>query len=420
MALHYILILVLVLFAFFFAAMEVAFVSANKLRIELDKKRDRYFSQIIELFIEKPAQYYATMAIGNMAVVVTLAMVLTGDGPWRTLPLNAVAIVAIEAGAACLLYLLAGEILPKLLAFKESGSLLKIISLPASVFYYMFYLVSKIVYHTSRFITNRLASKKVTENDAVYWGLVDWDSLANEQINEADDDDEPNEMKLFRNALDFSDVKLRECMVPRPEIVAISINDSLDELKKLFVSSGLSKIIVFKGSIDNVVGFAPSISMFQHPANIAAITRNLPIVPESMPANKLLALFIQNHRSIALVVDEFGGTSGLVTLEDVIEEILGEINDEFDDDSVSYRKTGPDTYVFEGKTLLSDFFKILDLDDETFEEVEGDADSLAGLLLEIKGDFPELHERIDFRNFTFEVTELDGHRISKIKVVIHS
>ena len=415
MALHYILILVLVLFAFFFAAMEVAFVSANKLRIELDKKRDRYFSQIIELFIEKPAQYYATMAIGNMAVVVTLAMVLTGDGPWRSLPLNAVAIVAIEAGAACLLYLLAGEILPKLLAFKESGSLLKIISLPASVFYYMFYLVSKIVYHTSRFITNRLASKKVTENDAVYWGLVDWDSLANEQINEADDDDEPNEMKLFRNALDFSDVKLRECMVPRPEIVAISINDSLDELKKLFVSSGLSKIIVYKGSIDNVVGFAPSISMFQHPANIAAITRNLPIVPESMPANKLLALFIQNHRSIALVVDEFGGTSGIVTMEDILEEIVGDIQDEHDKKRYREHRFNNSHYQFSARLEIDYINEKYGLDLPVSEEYE----TLAGLILSHYGAIPKVQDVVSFGKFRFTILRASATKIELVDIIVN-
>ena len=412
---HYILILVLVLFAFFFAAMEVAFVSANKLRIELDKKRDRYFSQIIELFIEKPAQYYATMAIGNMAVVVTLAMVLTGDGPWRSLPLNAVAIVAIEAGAACLLYLLAGEILPKLLAFKESGSLLKIISLPASVFYYMFYLVSKIVYHTSRFITNRLASKKVTENDAVYWGLVDWDSLANEQINEADDDDEPNEMKLFRNALDFSDVKLRECMVPRPEIVAISINDSLDELKKLFVSSGLSKIIVYKGSIDNVVGFAPSISMFQHPANIAAITRNLPIVPESMPANKLLALFIQNHRSIALVVDEFGGTSGIVTMEDILEEIVGDIQDEHDKKRYREHRFNNSHYQFSARLEIDYINEKYGLDLPVSEEYE----TLAGLILSHYGAIPKVQDVVSFGKFRFTILRASATKIELVDIIVN-
>ena len=415
MALHYILILVLVLFAFFFAAMEVAFVSANKLRIELDKKRDRYFSQIIELFIEKPAQYYATMAIGNMAVVVTLAMVLTGDGPWRSLPLNAVAIVAIEVGAACLLYLLAGEILPKLLAFKESGSLLKIISLPASIFYYMFYLVSKIVYHTSRFITNRLASKKVTENAAVYWGMVDWDSLANEQINVSDDDDVPNEMKLFRNALDFSDVKLRECMVPRPEIVAISINDSLDELKKLFVSSGLSKIIVYKGSIDNVVGFAPSISMFQHPANIASITRNLPIVPESMPANKLLALFIQNHRSIALVVDEFGGTSGIVTMEDILEEIVGDIQDEYDKKRYREHRFNNGHYQFSARLEIDYINDKYGIDLPVSEEYE----TLAGLILSHYGAIPKVQDVVSFGKFRFTILRASATKIELVDLIVN-
>jgi CBS domain containing-hemolysin-like protein len=142
-------------------------------------------------------------------------------------------------------------------------------------------------------------------------------------------------------------------------------------------------------------------------------------VPETKKIDDLLRDFQENKVHIAIVVDEFGGTSGLITLEDILEEIVGEINDEYDEEEKTYVRINSNTYVFEGKTLLSDFFKIMDLDTETFEEVEGDADSLAGLLLEIKGDFPELHERIDFENFTFEVTELDGHRISKIKVILH-
>jgi CBS domain containing-hemolysin-like protein len=142
-------------------------------------------------------------------------------------------------------------------------------------------------------------------------------------------------------------------------------------------------------------------------------------VPKTKKIDDLLREFQDNKVHIAIVVDEFGGTSGLVTLEDILEEIVGEINDEYDEEERNYTKLNYNTYVFEGKTLLSDLYKILDLDDETFEDVEGDADSLAGLLLEIKGDFPELHERLDYKNFTFEVTELDGHRISKIKVIIH-
>ena len=415
MAAYIILVLVLLLFAFFFAAMEVAFVSANKLRIELDKKQDRVFSQIIDLFIEKPAQYYATMAIGNLAVVVILAMVLAGDGPWQSLPLNAAAILAVQVCAACLLYLLAGEILPKLLAFQESGILLKIISFPAAVFYYMFYLVSKIVYHTSRFVANRLGNKKITANDAAYWGAVDWDSLADEQISESDDDDEPNDMKLFRNALDFSAVKLRECMVPRPEIVGISIDDSIDALKKLFVSSGLSKIMVYKGSIDNVVGFAPSLSMFQHPANIAAITRNLPIVPETMPANKLLALFIQNHRSIALVVDEFGGTSGIVTMEDILEEIVGDIQDEHDKKRYREHKLGKNPYQFSARLEIDYINDKYDLDLPVSEEYE----TLAGLILSHYGAIPKVQDVVSFGKFRFTILRATATKIELVDILVN-
>ncbi len=415
MAAYIILVLVLLLFAFFFAAMEVAFVSANKLRIELDKKQDRVFSQIIDVFIEKPAQYYATMAIGNLTVVVTLAMVLTGDGPWRQLPVSVAAILAVQACAAFLLYLLAGEILPKLLAFQESGSLLKIISLPAAVFYYMFYLVSKIVYHTSRFFANRFTKTKVKENDAVYWGAVDWDSLADEQISESDDDDESNDMKLFRNALDFSAVKLRECMVPRPEIVGISIDDSIDELKKLFVSSGLSKIMVYKGSIDNVVGFAPSISMFQHPTNIASITHNLPIVPETMPANKLLTLFIQNHRSIALVVDEFGGTSGIVTMEDILEEIVGDIQDEHDKKRYREHKFGKNHYQFSARLEIDYVNEKYDLDLPVSDEYE----TLAGLILSHYGAIPKVQDVVSFGKFRFTILRASATKIELVDVIVN-
>lgn len=331
MTTQYILLIVLALFAMFFPVMEVAFVSANRLRIELDKKQDRIFSQIIELYMGNPAQYYSTIAIGNLLVIVSLAMLLTKfEFAGLSVISNVWLLLLAQAAVAFALYLLAGDILPKLIFRNEPNNLLKAISLPVFVFYYLFFLLSRLVFHISRLVSNIFADKKIQADDPIYWGFVDWDSLADEQVSATDADDESNDVKLFRNALDFSKVKLRECMVPRPEIVAISINDSLDELKKLFVNSGLSKIIVYKGSIDNVVGFAPSISMFQQPTSIAAITRNMPIVPESMSANKLLALFIQNHRSMALVVDEFGGTSGIVTMEDILEEIVGDIQDEYD------------------------------------------------------------------------------------------
>jgi len=292
--------------------------------------------------------------------------------------------------------------------------MLKIISIPVSLFYYMFYFLSRITYHISRFVSNRLTSKKISSDDAVYWGAVDWDSLADEKIAETSDDDESHDVKLFRNALDFSDVKLRECMVPRPEIVGISIDESIDELKKLFISSGLSKIMVYKGSIDNVVGFAPSISMFQHPANIAAITRNLPIVPETMPANKLLTLFIQNHRSIALVVDEFGGTSGIVTMEDILEEIVGDIQDEHDKKRYREHRFNNSHFQFSARLEIDYINDKYDLDLPVSEEYE----TLAGLILSHYGAIPKVQDVVSFGKFRFTILRASATKIELVDLIV--
>ena len=412
---QYILIIVLALFAMFFPVMEVAFVSANRLRIELDKKQDRIFSQIIELYMGNPAQYYSTIAIGNLLVIVSLAMLLTN---FEFVGLSAIGnvwmLLLAQAAVAFVLYLLAGDILPKLIFRNEPNNLLKAISLPVFVFYYLFFLLSRLVFHISRLMSNIFADKKIQTDDPVYWGFVDWDSLADQQVSATDADDESNDVKLFRNALDFSKVKLRECMVPRPEIVAISINDSLDELKKLFVSSGLSKIIVYKGSIDNVVGFAPSISMFQQPTSIASITRNMPIVPESMPANKLLALFIQNHRSMALVVDEFGGTSGIVTMEDILEEIVGDIQDEYDKKRYREHRFNNKHYQFSARLEIDYINDKYDLDLPVSDEYE----TLAGLILAHYGAIPKIQDVVSFGKFRFTILRATATKIELVDLIV--
>ena len=415
MTIQYILIIVLALFAMFFPVMEVAFVSANRLRIELDKKQDRIFSQIIELYMGNPAQYYSTIALGNLLVIVSLAMLLAN---FEFVGLSAIGnvwmLLLAQAAVAFVLYLLAGDILPKLIFRNEPNNLLKAISLPVFVFYYLFFLLSRLVFHISRLMSNIFADKKIQTDDPIYWGFVDWDSLADQQVSATDADDESNDVKLFRNALDFSKVKLRECMVPRPEIVAISINDSLDELKKLFVSSGLSKIIVYKGSIDNVVGFAPSISMFQQPTSIVSITRNMPIVPESMPANKLLALFIQNHRSMALVVDEFGGTSGIVTMEDILEEIVGDIQDEYDKKRYREHRFNNKHYQFSARLEIDYINDKYDIDLPVSDEYE----TLAGLILAHYGAIPKIQDVVSFGKFRFTILRATATKIELVDLIV--
>lgn len=412
MLVHYILLIVLLLSALFFAAMEVAFVSANDLRIELDKKQDRHFSQVVELYMNNPAQYYSTMVIGNVAVMVSLAALLSDcDFAWLPFSGNFWLLIAVQVIGASVLYLLAGEILPKLVFNRESNNMLKSISLPVSVFYYLFYLLSRMVYHMSRFVANIFSRNKTTENNELYWGAVDWDGLSD---NPDSDDDESNDVKLFRNALDFSSVKLRECMVPRPEIVAISVDNSVDTLKKLFVSSGLSRILVYNGSIDNIVGFAHSISMFQHPDSIISVTRNLPIVPESMPANKLLALFTQRHRSMALVVDEFGGTSGIVTMEDILEEIVGDIQDEHDKKRYREHRYSASHFQFSARLEIDYINEKYELELPVSEEYE----TLAGLILSHYGAIPKIQDVVSFGKFRFTILRASSTKIELVDLVI--
>ena len=244
-------------------------------------------------------------------------------------------------------------------------------------------------------------------------------------LRKTDEEDLKEEKNMLEGIVRFGDETAKEVMTSRQDIVDLDFKSKFHEVIQCVVDNNYSRIPVYQDSIDNIRGILYIKDLLPHLSKSdtfrwQSLIRPPYFVPETKKIDDLLREFQENKVHIAIVVDEFGGTSGLITMEDILEEIVGEINDEYDEEEKPYVRINANTYVFEGKTLLSDFFKILDLDDETFEEVVGDADSLAGLLLEIKGDFPELHERIDFRNFTFEVTELDEHRIARIKVVIHS
>ena len=239
-----------------------------------------------------------------------------------------------------------------------------------------------------------------------------------------DKDDIKEEQQMLQGIIRFGDETAKEVMTSRQDIVDLDIKSSFAEVLNCVVENNYSRIPVFQENTDNIRGVLYIKDLLPHlskPANFRwqSLIRPPYFVPETKKIDDLLREFQENKVHIAIVVDEFGGTSGLVTLEDILEEIVGEINDEFDEEEKTYSKLNYNTFVFEGKTLLSDFCKIIDVDDDEFAEVEGDADSLAGLLLELKGDFPSKYEKIDYGHYTFEVMELEGRRISRIKVVIH-
>ena len=406
---------ILLIFSGYASGSEIAFfsLSPNDLN-ELDEERNDCDRQIKELR-EESERTLATILITNNLVNVTIIMLANyfiahvidfGMAYW----LEFVVITILLT----FLLLLFGEIMPKVYAGQHVLAFCRFSAPGIISLRRIFYPLSSVLLRSGM-----LAEKVVQKENHV---------LSVDDLEQALELTDENELKEEKNMLEgivrFGDETAKEVMTSRQDVVDLDFRTSFADVLKCVVENNYSRIPVYQGSIDNIRGILYIKDLLPHlskPSNFRwqSLIRPPYFVPETKKIDDLLRDFQENKVHIAIVVDEFGGTSGIITLEDILEEIVGEINDEYDEEEKPYTRINANTYVFEGKTLLSDFFKILDLDDETFEEVQGDADSLAGLLLEIKGDFPELHERIDFQNFTFEVTELDGHRISKIKVIIH-
>ena len=406
---------ILLIFSGYASGSEIAFfsLSPNDLN-ELDEERNDCDRQIKELR-EESERTLATILITNNLVNVTIIMLANyfiahvidfGMAYW----LEFVVITILLT----FLLLLFGEIMPKVYAGQHPLAFCRFSAPGIIALRKIFYPLSSILLRSGM-----LAEKVVQKENHV---------LSVDDLEQALELTDENELKEEKNMLEgivrFGDETAKEVMTSRQDVIDLEFRTSFADVLKCVVENNYSRIPVYQGSIDNIRGILYIKDLLPHlskPSNFRwqSLIRPPYFVPETKKIDDLLRDFQENKVHIAIVVDEFGGTSGIITLEDILEEIVGEINDEYDEEEKPYTRINANTYIFEGKTLLSDFYKILDLDDETFEEVQGDADSLAGLLLEIKGDFPELHERIDFQNYTFEVTELDGHRISKIKVIIH-
>lgn len=410
-----ILAVILLFFSGFASGSEIAFfsLSPNDLN-ELEESNNERDKQILALG-EDSERTLATILITNNLVNVAIIMLSTyffahlidfGNAVW----LEFVVITVLLT----FLLLLFGEIIPKVYCSQHALAMCRRFCGGITFLRKLFYPVASVL------IRSGIWASKVVQKES---HVLSVDDL--EQALELTDEEELKEEKnMLEGIVRFGDETAKEVMTSRQDVVDLDFRSKFPDVIKCIVENNYSRIPVYQDSIDNVRGILyikDLLPYLSKPANFRwqSLIRPPYFVPETKKIDDLLREFQENKVHIAIVVDEFGGTSGIITLEDILEEIVGEINDEYDVEEKSYVRINANTYVFEGKTLLSDFFKIMDLDDDTFEEVEGDADSLAGLLLEIKGDFPELNERIDFENFTFEVTELDGHRISKIKVIVH-
>ena len=311
------------------------------------------------------------------------------------------------------LLLLFGEIIPKVYSREDPLAFCRR-SVSGILFFRRLFWVFESILLRSGFLAS-----KVIKNDQQ---MLSVDELEH-ALELTDKNDIKEEQKMLQGIVRFGDETVREVMTSRQDIVALNINSPFSDVLKSIIENNYSRIPVYQNNDDNIKGVLYIKDLLPHLAKPTSfkwqtLMRPPHFVPETKRLDDMMKDFKENKVHIAIVVDEFGGTSGLITLEDILEEIVGEINDEYDEEDTSYSKLNYNTYVFDGKTLLSDVTKILEVDDDYFSEIEGDADSLAGLLLEIKGDFPTMHERIEYRNFMFEILKVDGRRISKVKITI--
>jgi CBS domain containing-hemolysin-like protein len=413
------IIIICLLFSAFFSGMEIAFVASNKLRIELDKKQGLLSSRIISLITARPGQYITTMLVGN-----TIALVVYGSFMAKILePLvvritsSAIGILGIQTIISAIIILLTAEFLPKTLVRINPNLVLKFMSSAVALFYILLYPITRSTMWIINLIINKIVSDSHTNKyyKNKVFGKVDLYHLISESREEyAEEVQEENEIKLFQNALEFSNVKLRDCMIPRAEIVAMELNSTVDELTQKFIETGLSKILIYNETIDNIMGYITSKELFKSLSDIKSRLINISYVPETMNANKLLRKLIQEKKSIAAVVDEFGGISGMVTIEDIIEEIFGEIVDEHDTIELTEKQLNDKEYIFSGRLEIDYINYKYKLKIKESEEY----DTLAGFIFYHYENIPKMNESFSIDNFRFKVLKVSKTRLEIVHMTI--
>ncbi|WP_418535621.1 hemolysin family protein [Odoribacter laneus] len=410
-------ILICLLLSAFFSGMEIAFVASNKLRIEIDKTDKSISQTLIDLFISNSGMYITTMLVGNNVVMVIYGIFMKDylSGYLGFLHLSLGMKVLVETLITTLIILVFAEFLPKTLFRLRPNAFLRVFAVPVFLFYLLFFPITYFSVWLGGVLLRIVTGKKMEQKEPnKAFGKIDLNNLIEEGEVSDEKNEEIHEIKLFRNALDFSEVKLRECIVPRTDLVALPIDADRKELTDLFVQTGLSRILIYKENIDNIIGYVHSSSLFKNPATIEQALSGVIIVPETMSASHLLNLFIKQQRSIAVVVDEFGITAGIVTIEDIMEEIFGEIEDEHDHPSLKEEVVSDHEYIFSGRLEVDYLNEKYDLNLPENEEYE----TLAGYILYFNESIPAEGEKILINNVVFEVLSVKNARIEEIKVIL--
>lgn len=409
-------IIITMVFSAFFSGMEIAFVSSNRMLAEMDKERNGFTQRIISLFYAHPNGFVSTMLVGNNIALVIYGILIArlfdntifaGMDAGFTVPADTI--------LSTLIVLFTGEFLPKTLFKANPNRLLAVFSPFAYICYVVLWPISKFSTFLSKVILRVFGLKMDDESADDGFSKVDLDYLVQSSIDNAEKDSDINdEVKIFQNALDFSDTKVRDCMVPRTEIQAVDWDASLEELQQKFVESGNSKIVVYKEDIDHIEGYIHSSELFRSPKKWQDHIRTMPFVPETMQAQKLMKIFLQQKKTLGVVVDEFGGTSGLVSLEDIVEEIFGDIEDEHDSTKYVAKQTADGDYLLSARLEIDKVNEMFDLDLPESDEYM----TIGGLILHEYQNFPKLNEVVKFDKYEFKIIKSTSRKIELVQLHI--
>tara|TARA_R100000501_G_C2611478_1_gene105987 strand:+ start:66 stop:1292 length:1227 start_codon:yes stop_codon:yes gene_type:complete len=402
--------------------MEIAYVSSNKIHIEIEKKQNDLIAKVLTKLTEKPSKFIATMLVGNNLALVVYAYYMGGllqtwvEGadfgyPWLTNFFVEFSLLT-QTLISTLVVLITAEFLPKVFFQIYANSLLKVFAVPAYLFYVAFSLISSFIIWISDKVLKKFFK---TEGDEVQLAFtkVELGNYITEQIESVEtNEDLDSEIQIFQNALEFSEVKSREVMIPRTEIVAVEKEESLDALNAMFTETGLSKILIFQDSIDDIVGYVHSFELFKKPQSITDVLRPVIFVPETMLVKDVLNVLIKKRKSIAVVIDEYGGTSGMMTVEDIVEELFGEIEDEHDSVVLIEEEVAEGVYKFSARLevdYINETYKLELPEDENYE-------TLGGLIVNHTEGIPEENDVVDIEGYQFHIIQTSNTKIELVQV----
>lgn len=414
-----VVVLIMLILSAFFSGMEIAFVSANKLKIELDGKKGDILAKIISNFLKRPSRFIGAMLVGNNIALVIYGIFMAKilEPEIQRYTQNEISILLIQTVISTLLILLTAEFLPKTLFRINPNSVLRYLAIPLWIIYWLLSIPVAFVIGLAEMLL-KLFSPELKADEELNFGRIDLEHFVREgtEISSEDQEEVEHEIQIFQNALDFSNIKARECMIPRTEIIALDIEDGIEQLRNTFVKTGLSKILIYRDNIDNIIGYTHSFELFKNPESIKSILLPLPIIAMSMPANEILETFIEQRRSIAVVVDEFGGTAGILTIEDIIEEIFGEIEDEHDKEDMIETKINEKEFLFSARLEVDYLNTEYALSLPTSDNYE----TIAGLIIDTSESIPKVNEKISTEGFEFTVKKVFENRIDLVHLKILS